>query len=172
MFIELFGEKGRSGERQLSKAGATNCFEKGNEDAFGVECARSLGKLTQVKLRHDNSGAGSAWYVEEVRVTEGAVDADGPSKGKGSGSKKKKTHEWVFGCRSWLATDEGDGQIARTLIEGQESALTVKTHPYRVRTYTSDKRNAGTDANVFVELMGTEVCKKSSANPIETKTRC
>ena len=45
----------------------------------------------------------------------------------------------------WFATDEDDGLIRRRL-----TALTVggESTNYRIVTYTSDVRGAGTDANV------------------------
>ena len=51
----------------------------------------------------------------------------------------------------WLAVDEDDGLIRRRL-----TAMTVggESTNYRVVTYTSDVRGAGTDANVYCYLAG------------------
>jgi hypothetical protein len=58
-------------------------------------------------------------------------------------------------CR-WLAKDEDDGAIRRRLqaLGSPGSAGLTATTTYRVTIYTSDVRGAGTDANVYVQLLG------------------
>ena len=51
----------------------------------------------QLKIRHDNSAFGSAWFLDRVEVS----------------SKNKVS---VFPCQRWLSTKEDDGQIERTLV--------------------------------------------------------
>ena len=42
------------------------------EDIFKIE-AMDLGKVTKVKVRHDNSGLQSSWYLDKVVIMEAKV---------------------------------------------------------------------------------------------------
>ena len=67
-------------------------------DIFTVK-AIDLGHLEKIKIRHDNSGAGSAWYLDRVEITN-------PLSGQ----------MYLFVCENWLATNEGDGKTSRELL--------------------------------------------------------
>ena len=57
-----------------------------------------LGTLYMVRIRHDNSGMGPAWYLDRVEITDP--------------TDKQK---YIFYCERWLATRKEDGKIERTL---------------------------------------------------------
>lgn len=40
------------------------------EDVFVLK-AIDLGKLVKVKIRHDNSGLGGAWFLDRIEVEDG-----------------------------------------------------------------------------------------------------
>lgn len=63
----------------------------------------------QMKIRHDNSILGSAWFLDrvEVRTSDGRI---------------------IFPCQRWLATGEDDGQIERTLVPVDEVVLISNSH--------------------------------------------
>ena len=42
------------------------CFQ---EDIFTLK-AVDLGKLVKVKIRHDNQGIGSAWFLDSIEVDD------------------------------------------------------------------------------------------------------
>lgn len=67
VFMILYGTNGDSGERELAKSDRTNKFERNKCDTFTVK-AVDLGELLKLKIRHDNSRAGSAWYLEKIEV--------------------------------------------------------------------------------------------------------
>ncbi len=81
-------------------------FENGNTDEFDITIG-DIGDLTKIRIRHDDTGDGSGWYLEEIRVLN-----------------KTEGKEWVFPCNRWLATDEDDGSIDRTL-EGRLISWTL-----------------------------------------------
>merc|ERR1712072_1139708 len=59
VFVTLYGDKGDTGERELKKSETNmNKFERNSEDVFNVD-AITLGEITKVKIRHDNSGLSS-----------------------------------------------------------------------------------------------------------------
>ncbi|KAG8456825.1 hypothetical protein GDO86_002563 [Hymenochirus boettgeri] len=154
VYISLYGEIGDTGERQLKKANHLNKFERGQEDIFSIS-AIDLGELKKLRIRHDNKGGSAGWFLDRVEVVD-----------------EKDDTKYFFPCQRWLAVDEDDGQIARQLVpvneafmkkeddgEGQSLATLgleqkAKSTTYTVKIKTGDKKNSGTDANVFLILYG------------------
>lgn len=95
VYITIKGEQGEFGEILLDND--RDNFENGSYDVFTVTLP-DLGGLTQIDIRHDNSGKNPGWYLDNVEITN--LD-----------NKKK----WLFNCNGWLAKDEGDGRIYRTI---------------------------------------------------------
>jgi hypothetical protein len=87
VYVELIGEKGRSGEFVLG--GDLFAFEIGQTDRFEVTLS-NLGDIRQVCLRHDAS-IDPGWYVKSVGVEDGAGGI------------------WSFTFERWLDPKEGDG---------------------------------------------------------------
>lgn len=144
VFIIVYGERGDTGERKLQKSLThTNKFERGHTDEFELE-AVNLGKLSKVKIWHDNQGLRSGWYLDNVQVVDGATG-----------------EEFMFPCRRWLATNEEDGLTMRELglkdtSVPEELATSVVNTSYTLKVFTSDIAKSGTDSNVFVTLYGTK----------------
>ncbi|ELW69334.1 Lipoxygenase homology domain-containing protein 1 [Tupaia chinensis] len=88
---------------------------------------------------------------------------------------------YYFPCQRWLAVEEDDGQLSRELLPVDESYVLPpsedeegggggdnnpldnlaleqkdKSTTFSVTVKTGDKKNAGTDANVFITLFGTQ----------------
>ncbi|XP_050409617.1 lipoxygenase homology domain-containing protein 1 [Patella vulgata] len=155
IFVNLYGENGDSGERQMKDSNKMNKFERNQEDVFSVR-AIELGKLVKLKVRHDNKGGGAAWFLDRIEVVD-----------------TKKDRSYFFPCQRWLATKEDDGQIARELVPVDKSlkpklsrkdsqaiykeiALEQKAAmtTYHVTVETGKQWGAGTDANVYIMLFG------------------
>uniref|UniRef100_A0A4W3HXD2 Lipoxygenase homology PLAT domains 1 n=1 Tax=Callorhinchus milii TaxID=7868 RepID=A0A4W3HXD2_CALMI len=160
VFINIYGEVGDTGERQLRKSGNLNKFEKGQEDVFMLKAA-DLGTLKKLRIRHDNSSGSAGWFLNEVEIVD-----------------LKDDTLYFFPCERWLAVDEDDGQIARELVPVNEAFLkkgsddefgagvyncvynqcslylAAQSTTYTVRVKTGDKKNAGTDSNIFINLYG------------------
>ncbi|KAJ8400007.1 hypothetical protein AAFF_G00400460, partial [Aldrovandia affinis] len=156
VYINIYGENGDTGERYLKKSNHLNKFEKGQEDVFSIS-AIDLGPLKKLRIRHDNTQAHSAWFLDRVEIVDCTNDTT-----------------YYFPCKRWLAIDEDDGQIARELVpvdeafmkknddEEEDSGATLgleqkaMSTTYTLRVKTGDKKYAGTDANVFAILYGTK----------------
>uniref|UniRef100_A0A803V3A7 Lipoxygenase homology PLAT domains 1 n=1 Tax=Ficedula albicollis TaxID=59894 RepID=A0A803V3A7_FICAL len=155
VFLSIYGmERGDTGERQLKRSNNLNKFEKGQVDVFTIK-AIDLGELKKLRIRHDNSGSRPSWFLERVEIVD-----------------LKESTTYYFPCQRWLAVEEDDGQIARELVpvdeafvkkdsenDGQSPATLgleqkAKSTTYTVKVKTGDKKNAGTDANVFIILYG------------------
>ncbi|KFQ27750.1 Lipoxygenase homology domain-containing protein 1, partial [Merops nubicus] len=157
VFLSIYGiERGDTGERQLKRSNNLNKFEKGQVDVFTIK-AIDLGELKKLRIRHDNSGASPSWFLERVEIVD-----------------HKESTTYYFPCQRWLAVEEDDGQIVRELVpvdeafvkkdtenDGQSLATLgleqkAKSTTYIVKVKTGDKKNAGTDANVFITLYGSK----------------
>nr|XP_009664467.1 PREDICTED: lipoxygenase homology domain-containing protein 1 [Struthio camelus australis] len=157
VFLNIYGVgRGDTGERQLKRSSCLDKFEKGQEDVFTIK-AVDLGELKKLRIRHDNSGGSPSWFLERVEIVD-----------------LKESTTYYFPCQRWLAVEEDDGQIVRELVpvdeafvkkdsenDGQSLATLgleqkAKSTTYTVKVKTGDKKNAGTDANVFITLYGSK----------------
>ena len=73
VFITIYGQNDDSGERELRKSDRRNKFEQNQVDTFIVK-AIDLGDLAKIKIRHDDSGFGAAWYLEKVEIRNPNTD--------------------------------------------------------------------------------------------------
>lgn len=68
-----------------------------------------------------------------------------------------EVEDYYFFVNRWFAKDEDDRQIVRELTptDAQGRPLNnLDEVEYEVKVFTGDKRGAGTDANVFVNIYG------------------
>ncbi|XP_012498102.1 PREDICTED: lipoxygenase homology domain-containing protein 1 isoform X1 [Propithecus coquereli] len=162
VYLTIYGEEyGDTGERPLKKSDKSNKFEQGQTDTFTIY-AIDLGPLTKIRIRHDNSGNRAGWFLDRIDITD-----------------MKNEITYYFPCQRWLAVEEDDGQLSRELLPVDESYVLPsedeeggggdnnpldnlaleqkdKSTTFSVTIKTGDKKNAGTDANVFITLFGTQ----------------
>ncbi|CAL1540467.1 unnamed protein product [Lymnaea stagnalis] len=147
--LKIFGTLGDTGSLLLRQSeNSKNKFEQGRTDLFKLE-ATDIGKIKKIKIGHDNSKLGAAWYLEEVGI-------DIPSKGE----------HYTFACRKWLSEKEGTDvelePLAVQAIEKSESSV-----PYEITIWTGNEKNAGTDAKVFIQMYG----NKGKTEEIELRNK-
>ena len=163
--VNIFGELGESGLIELKDSllknpptGKANKFERANCDVFLLKEVPYLGAiLKKLHIRTDASGAGSDWLLNHVEIVD------------------YKTNEtWFFKCNDWLGTgrdktvfkdlpalreSEKNRILSRkgSMIAGnatlEENANMIT---YNIDIKTGTKFGAGTDANVYMILYGTE----------------
>nr|XP_021501166.1 lipoxygenase homology domain-containing protein 1 [Meriones unguiculatus] len=163
VYLTIYGEEyGDTGERPLKKSDKSNKFEQGQTDNFTIY-AIDLGALTKIRIRHDNTGSRPGWFLDRVDITD-----------------MNNEITYYFPCQRWLAVEEDDGQLSRELLPVDESYVLPsedeegggrgdsnpldnlaleqkdKATTFSVTVKTGDKKNAGTDANVFITLFGTQ----------------
>lgn len=136
VFLKIYGEKGDTGKRTLKKSDNTSdAFERGRLDEFKIE-ADDIGRIEKILIGHDGKGPGSGWFLDYVEI-------DLPSKGL----------RYKFSAHRWLDEREDDGRIEIELFPTEEIKMR-KYIPYVVSIKTGNKRGAGTDSNVFIQLYG------------------
>ncbi|CAM2710921.1 unnamed protein product [Rotaria socialis] len=158
VFLTVYGESEDSGERELAHpiSKHRNKFEKNQEDIFEIKAA-SLGKLRKIKIRHDNSNLGAAWYLDRVEIFDPETD-----------------QSYLFICQKWLADDMDDRVICREIPAMDNKALRLATArgsasgssmdyglemkniatTYKINVITSNERGSGTDAKVYIIIFG------------------
>jgi len=98
-------------------------------------CCTDLGQLVKIRIGHDGTGIGSGWFCEIVNI-------------------EATTGNWLFPCNRWFDISEDDHSIERDLILGGKPGRTLVN--YRIIVITGTEPGAGTDANVYITLIGTE----------------
>lgn len=139
VFIVLFGEDGDTGKVPLKTSRTSkNKFERGQTDVFTIDA--KVGEVQKIRIGHDNKGGFAGWFLDKVMI-------DVPSLGQRS----------VFPCGRWLDKNKDDGQLERELLPGTDTEETYTPYvPYEITVYTSDVMGAGTSANVYVVLYGSD----------------
>ncbi|KAM9225590.1 lipoxygenase homology domain-containing protein 1 isoform 3-T3 [Dugong dugon] len=164
VFIQIYGKEGKTEVLFLSSR--SKIFDRASKDIFQTDTftvpTMDLGPLTKIRIRHDNSGNRAGWFLDRIDITD-----------------MNNEITYYFPCQRWLAVEEDDGQLSRELLPVDESYVLPpedeeggggdnnpldnlaleqkdKSTTFSVTIKTGDKKNAGTDANVFVTLFGTQ----------------
>ncbi|XP_069906347.1 lipoxygenase homology domain-containing protein 1 isoform X3 [Oryctolagus cuniculus] len=164
VYMQIYGEEGKTEVLFLSSR--SKVFDRASKDIFQTDTftiyAIDLGALTKIRIRHDNSGNRPGWFLDRVDITD-----------------MNNETTYYFPCQRWLAVEEDDGQLSRELLPVDESYVLPsedeeggggdsnpldnlaleqkdKSTTFSVTVKTGDKKNAGTDANVFITLFGTQ----------------
>lgn len=58
----------------------------------------------------------------------------------------------MFSCKTWLAKNEGDGAISKEFVPEGEGGITT----FKIDVKTGDVKYAGTGANAFITLFGSD----------------
>ncbi|XP_069884736.1 lipoxygenase homology domain-containing protein 1 isoform X3 [Dipodomys merriami] len=165
VFMQIYGEEGKTEVLFLSSR--SKVFDRASKDIFQTDTftiyAIDLGALTKIRIRHDNTGSRPGWFLDRIDITD-----------------MNNEITYYFPCQRWLAVEEDDGQLSRELLPVDESYVLPseddeggghgdnnpldnmaleqkdKSTTFSVTIKTGDKKNAGTDANVFITLFGTQ----------------
>ncbi|XP_073234690.1 uncharacterized protein [Porites lutea] len=137
LYVQLFGEEGETSKIMLRPVGSSlNKFEKGRTYKFTVETV-NIGKIDRLRIGHDSKGDGKGIFVEEVEVAPAEQDRT------------------IFPCYCWLAEGRGDSKMEREILPGQPRPPRPNTS-YHLAVKTGEMFTAGTDANVYFQLIGSE----------------
>ncbi|CAF0870561.1 unnamed protein product [Didymodactylos carnosus] len=144
---------------------STKEFERGAIDEVYIRC-RNLGLIQYIILEHSGVLFEQSWLCECILITNVRTD-----------------RSWYFHCNKWLSLfPPGDGSLsielypsnkAGDLLDDRFESSLPKITDFEIVCVTGDKRNAGTDANVYITLFGKESKTKKihlqsrSKNPFE-----
>ncbi|KAF7660325.1 hypothetical protein LDENG_00284760 [Lucifuga dentata] len=161
VWIVLEGRKARSKEFVMENSSKKKRFLRGNVDKFEFS-SKNLGDIANICLGHTPKDGKKVkaevyWHVKEVVVTEKELgnryffSCDTPIP-----LSAKKDEFMTFEC---IKTVESFASKARSLVP-------IK---YEIITITGDEKGAGTDANVFITIYGSN--GDSGRQPLKQKFR-
>lgn len=107
-----------------------------SELSYEIEIPYLGDQIESLKIGLDNSRPNLGWHINEVIVESPSLNPT------------------VFRCNNWLDFKQGDGAIERELLPSRPK--NNKEIDYIVFIKTSNIKNAGTNANVFIQLFGDE----------------
>ena len=135
VYIALYGDKGRTDD--ISLRNKSDNFEAGKCDKFKIETAE-VGKPFKIRVGHDNKGTNPGWHLDRIEL-----------------ENMETKEKYYFNCNRWLSRDEEDHEIVREMpAEGETIKKVLPIVNYIVEVKTGNKMNAGTDANVFLNIFG------------------
>ncbi|XP_061492303.1 lipoxygenase homology domain-containing protein 1 [Rhineura floridana] len=137
VLIKLYGENSDTKKETLlvSDNDLGNYFERGRIDVFTLD-TMDIGKIQRLLIGHDNVGLRAGWHLGSVQIMI-------PVHGK----------QYNFPCNRWLDKNEADGKV-EIEVYPSEIVPIEKLINYEVCVVTGNVRNAGTNANVFMQIYG------------------
>uniref|UniRef100_A0A8B9L5M6 Lipoxygenase homology domains 1b n=1 Tax=Astyanax mexicanus TaxID=7994 RepID=A0A8B9L5M6_ASTMX len=135
ILFQIYGDKGKSDEMKLNNK--TDNFEQGQLDKFMIELP-DLGKLRKLRIWHEKRNPFAGWHLGRVTLM-----------------KTLTKENFKFPCERWLDTNEDDNEVVRELpAMGDLIEEPLAVIKYRVTVYTGTVGGSGTDASVFLCLIG------------------
>lgn len=114
LFCTLIGDSNTTAARCLGDPSRVR-FKRGAQDSFLLTTPNHLGKLKEMKVWHDDSGASPSWFLTSVTVHD---------------LTNGETYQFV--CNRWLAIEYDDGEVERTLhLATNEELNTFRTLFYK-----------------------------------------
>ncbi|XP_054895001.1 lipoxygenase homology domain-containing protein 1 [Poeciliopsis prolifica] len=133
--FQVYGEKNKSDEIRLDNK--SDNFEQGQVDKFMIELP-DLGKLTKLRIWHEKRNPFAGWHLSKVTLM-----------------KTLTKEKYTFPCERWLDINEDDNEVVRELPAcGDLIAEPLPVIKYRLTVCTGDVGGSGTDASIFINLIG------------------
>ncbi|KAF6729132.1 Lipoxygenase homology domain-containing protein 1 [Oryzias melastigma] len=135
VFLQIYGERGKSDEIKLDNN--SDNFEQGQIDKFVIEMP-DMGKLLKLRIWHEKRNPFAGWHLAKVTLL-----------------KTLTMEKYSFECGRWLDINEDDNEIVRELpATGAFIDEPLPLIKYRVTICTGTVSGSGTDASVFLSVIG------------------
>ncbi|XP_062291185.1 lipoxygenase homology domain-containing protein 1 [Scomber scombrus] len=145
-WIVLEGRKGRSKEFVMENSSKKRRFLRGNVDRFEFS-SKNLGDIAGICLGHTPKDGKKVkgefhWHVVEVAVTE-----------------RELGNKYIFSCNALIPLSSKRDEFltfecAKTIESFASKARSLVPVKYEIIVITGDEKGAGTDANVFITIYG------------------
>ncbi|GFR86808.1 lipoxygenase-like protein domain-containing protein 1 [Elysia marginata] len=114
VYLNMYGDFGDCGRRELRKSNRPKMFAKGQCDTFELEAVH-LGNLSRLQIGHEETKPGQGWFLDKVVVREG----------------KTANMEFVFSCGRWFDSGKEDRKLERILAvqdnaRGRENGVATR----------------------------------------------
>lgn len=132
IYMSLIDKDGNStSETHADSFVKGNAFERNSTNRFSAFFNENIGEIDGITIRSDCSLLGSDWFVDTIKV----------SKYSEYGNTVVKT----FPIKEWIADKE-----PKTFGNARSNNA-----QYRITVKTGDVKDAGTDSNIYIKLVGT-----------------
>ncbi|CAF2821092.1 unnamed protein product [Rotaria sp. Silwood2] len=146
VILVLYGNYGKSINIKLEKNSDT--LQQGHCNQYKVDM-NDVGIPFKLRVSLNNKSLSHSWHLDRIEMTN-----------------LKTNEQYRFLCGRWLSKIEDEKQIIRELpAEGPGISRSLPIIKYIVDVYTGNKPNAGTDANVFINIYGE--CGDTGVRPLE-----
>lgn len=133
--LKFFGSKGTSGDIVIEKI--DNRFDRASIDTVNIDLD-DIGSLKRVRVSHDGKGSRKEWFLDRIEMTN---------------AKTKK--QFLFVAEQWLSKKRADSKgLSIDVPVFKNNEQTIGMTNYKIFVKTSDISGAGTDANVFITIIG------------------
>ncbi|XP_059165240.1 lipoxygenase homology domain-containing protein 1-like [Physella acuta] len=106
VFINIFGSYGSTGRKVLPDQTAGH-FERGDVDTFVLH-TKNVGRIRAIEIGHNNRGHKAGWFLDYVEIVQKVAAVF-------DFNIRPGTTKYRFDFYGWIANDEGDGQLAKTI---------------------------------------------------------
>ncbi|XP_070707153.1 lipoxygenase homology domain-containing protein 1 [Pempheris klunzingeri] len=135
VFLQIYGELGKSDEIKLENN--SDSFEQAQLDKFMIEMPE-IGRLQKLRIWHEKRHPFAGWHLAKVTLL-----------------KTLTMEKYSFHCGRWLDINEDDNEIAREIpATGELIDDPLPLIKYRVTICTGNVSGSGTDASVFLNVIG------------------
>lgn len=125
VYIKLYGDR-ITDFIKLDKL-SHNDFERGKTDLYNISNI-DIREIEKIEIKHDNTGDNPSWFLEKVEII-------------------KQNKQYNFTAQRWLS--KGPGLSLNTIINED-----LEQFKYLITIKTANKKNAGTNANIYIKLYG------------------
>ncbi|CAF1005020.1 unnamed protein product [Rotaria sordida] len=142
----LYGYDGKSTNIKLEKN--SNTLQQGHCDQYKADI-NDVGIPFKLRVYLNDNYLSDSWHLDRIEM-----------------ENLKTNQQYFFYCGRWLSKTLDDKQIIRELpATGSLISRPLPLLKYIVDVYTGNKPNAGTDANVFINIYGQ--CGDTGVRPLE-----
>lgn len=142
IYIKLYSDNNKHTELIKIHKKNSNDFEKGSITKTSIRC-KDLGRISKVYIEHDNKGKRPGWFLEKINIKS--------SKGIS-----------IFEIKEWLSNKNKHIRPSTTVTEDSKKTKHI------VIIETGEKKHAGTDAGVYIQLYG-ENGKMTTLQGVDTE---
>ena len=117
VYLKAFGSNGSFSLYNINDPNDSHDFDAGRVNSVVYASSVDIGEISRITIGHDNSGKRAGWYLDGVKI-----------------QNLRTGKVWSFPVYRWLAKDEDDRQIERTVSVGKDMP-----HYEYICNYPSDR---------------------------------
>ncbi|XP_071964229.1 uncharacterized protein [Antedon mediterranea] len=132
--LTVYGNKGKTDDFNLIPDEGK--FESASVEEFNIQVG-NIGNIYKIRICQDDSTEFAGWLCDQIRMEDA------------------QTNELLaFPCQRWMSREEDDNEVCRELPVMKDGHPLFPVVVYKVDVFTGNYWNAGTEANVYLTIIG------------------